>query len=56
MYKATWLVDVGESDRDIAHFLSIAKATAISLAVHVSEETIQILGDYGYLKDYAPEP
>jgi alkylation response protein AidB-like acyl-CoA dehydrogenase len=53
--KAAWLVDAGKSDRDIAHFLSIAKATASEMAVHVSEETIQILGGFGYLKDYAPE-
>ena len=54
-YQAAWFVDQGKSDRDIAHFLSIAKATASEMAVHVSEETIQILGGYGYLKDYAPE-
>ena len=55
MYQAAWLVDQGRSDRDIAHFLSIAKATASEMAVSVSEEAIQILGGYGYLKDYAPE-
>ena len=54
-YQAAWLVDQGKSDRDIAHFLSIAKATASEMAVSVSEEAIQILGGYGYLKDYAPE-
>ena len=54
-YQAAWLVDQGKSDRDIAHFLSIAKATASEMAVRVSEEAIQILGGYGYLKDYAPE-
>jgi alkylation response protein AidB-like acyl-CoA dehydrogenase len=55
MYQAAWLVDQDKSDRDIAHFLSIAKATASEMAVSVSEETLQILGGYGYLKDYAPE-
>lgn len=55
MYQAAWLVDQGKHDRDIAHFLSIAKATASEMAVSVSEEAIQILGGYGYLKDYAPE-
>jgi alkylation response protein AidB-like acyl-CoA dehydrogenase len=55
MYQAAWLVDQGKSDRDIAHFLSIAKAMASETAVSVSEEAIQILGGYGYLKDYAPE-
>ena len=55
MFQAAWLVDQGKSDRDIAHFLSVAKATASEMAVHVSEQAIQILGGYGYLKDYAPE-
>lgn len=54
-YHAAWLVDQGKSDRDIAHVLSIAKATASEMAIRVSEETMQILGGYGYLKDYAPE-
>ena len=54
-YKAAWLVDQGQSDREIAHFLSIAKATASELAVRASEESIQILGGYGYIKDYAAE-
>jgi alkylation response protein AidB-like acyl-CoA dehydrogenase len=54
-YRAAWLVDRGGSDRDIAHFLSIAKATASEVAVRASEEALQILGGYGYLKDYATE-
>jgi len=54
-YRAAWLVDQGGSDRDIAHFLSIAKATASEVAVRASEEALQILGGYGYLKDYATE-
>ncbi len=54
-YRAAWLVDQGGSDRDIAHHLSIAKATASEVAVRASEQALQILGGYGYLKDYATE-
>jgi len=54
-YRAAWLVDGGGSDRDIAHVLSIAKATASEVAVRASSEALQILGGYGYLKDYATE-
>jgi len=54
-YRAAWLVDQGGSDRDVAHFLSIAKTTASEVAVRASQEALQILGGYGYLKDYATE-
>ena len=54
-YRAAWLVDQGGSDREIAHHLSIAKATASEVAVRAAEEALQILGGYGYLKDYATE-
>ncbi len=54
-HRAAWLVDQGGSDREIAHFLSLAKAQASETAVRVSEEALQILGGYGYLKDYATE-
>lgn len=54
-YRAAWLVDQGSSGRDVAHHLSIAKATASETAVRVAEEAVQILGGYGYLKDYASE-
>ncbi len=54
-YRAAWLVDQGGSDRDIAHHLSIAKATASEVAVRASDQALQILGGYGYLKDYATE-
>jgi alkylation response protein AidB-like acyl-CoA dehydrogenase len=54
-HRAAWLVDQGGSDREIAHFLSMAKATASETAVRASEDALQILGGYGYLKDYATE-
>jgi alkylation response protein AidB-like acyl-CoA dehydrogenase len=54
-YQAAWLVDQGKSGRDGAHLFSMAKATASEAAIQIAGETIQILGGYGYLKDYAPE-
>ena len=54
-YRAAWLVDQGRDGRDIAHHLSIAKATASEVAVRAAEEALQTLGGYGYLKDYATE-
>jgi len=54
-YRAAWLVDQGGSDREIAHYLSIAKAMASEVAVRAAEEALQILGGYGYLKDYVTE-
>ena len=54
-YKAAWTVDQGGSDREIAHELSIAKATASEVAIRASDRALQVLGGYGYLKDYATE-
>ena len=54
-YRAAWLVDRGGDGRDVAHHLSIAKAVASETAVRAAEEALQILGGYGYLKDYITE-
>ena len=54
-YRAAWLVDRGQDDRGAAHFLSMAKAKASEVAVRAADRAVQILGGYGYLKDYAPE-
>jgi len=54
-YRAAWLVDQGGSDREIAHYLSMAKTVASEVAVRAAEEALQILGGYGYLKDYVTE-
>lgn len=54
-YRAAWLVDQGKYDRDVAHFLSMAKAVASETAVRTSEQALQILGGFGYLKYYATE-
>lgn len=54
-YRAAALVDGGKYDLDTAHFLSMAKAVASEVAVRASEQALQILGGYGYLKPYATE-
>ncbi|MDP9373445.1 MAG: acyl-CoA dehydrogenase family protein [Chloroflexota bacterium] len=54
-YRAACLVDEGASGREVAHFLSMAKAKASEVAVRASERAVQILGGFGYLKDYAAE-
>ncbi|HET8522633.1 MAG TPA: acyl-CoA dehydrogenase family protein [Thermomicrobiales bacterium] len=54
-YRAAWLVDQGEDDREVAHYLSMAKAKASEVAVRAAEQGLQTLGGYGYLKDYPTE-
>ncbi|HEV2529383.1 MAG TPA: acyl-CoA dehydrogenase family protein [Thermomicrobiales bacterium] len=54
-YRAAWLVDEGGSDRDIAHYLSMAKAMASEVAVRAADRALQTLGGIGYLKDYPTE-
>lgn len=54
-YRAAWLVDQGQDDRRTAHFLSMAKAKASEVAVRAADRAVQVLGGYGYLKDYTAE-
>jgi alkylation response protein AidB-like acyl-CoA dehydrogenase len=54
-WRAAWLVDQGGSDRDIAHYLSMAKAMASEVAVRAADRALQTLGGIGYLKDYPTE-
>jgi acyl-CoA dehydrogenase len=54
-HRAAWLVDQGHEGRETAHFLSIAKAKASEVAVRAADRCVQILGGFGYLKDYAAE-
>ncbi len=54
-YRAAWLVDNDQDDRAVAHFLSMAKAKASEVAVRAADRAVQILGGYGYLKEYAAE-
>jgi alkylation response protein AidB-like acyl-CoA dehydrogenase len=54
-HRAAWLVDEGGSDRDIAHYLSMAKAMASEVAIRAADRALQTLGGIGYLKDYPTE-
>lgn len=54
-HRAAWLVDRGGSDRDIAHYLSMAKAKASEVAILAADRALQTLGGIGYLKDYPTE-
>ncbi|MGH2561892.1 MAG: acyl-CoA dehydrogenase family protein [Thermomicrobiales bacterium] len=54
-YRAAWLVDQGHNDRDVAHYLSMAKAKASEVAVRAADQALQTLGGFGYLKDYPVE-
>ncbi len=54
-YRAAWMVDEGGSDRDIAHYLSMAKAMASEVAIRAADRALQTLGGIGYLKDYPTE-
>lgn len=51
-YKAAWMADNGQ---DISTSSAQAKLYASEVAVHVSEEAIQIHGGYGYIKEYPVE-
>ena len=54
-WRAAWLVDQEGSDRDIAHYLSMAKAMASEVAVRAADRALQTMGGIGYLKDYPTE-
>ena len=51
-WRAAWMKDRGENTTKAS---SMAKLYASEVAVKVAEEAIQILGGYGYTKDYPVE-
>jgi len=52
VYKAAWLKDVGQ---DYALASSMSKLYAADTAMFVTTEAVQILGGYGYVKEYHVE-
>ena len=52
VYKAAWNFDQGHIDPKLT---SIAKLYAARAAVEITEETIQLLGGYGYMLEYEVE-
>jgi len=55
VYKAAWVVDQGELDLKAAGLISMAKCFSTDVAMKVSIDAAQILGAYGYVKDYPLE-
>ncbi|MHB1128096.1 MAG: acyl-CoA dehydrogenase family protein [Bacillota bacterium] len=55
VYRAASLVDEGKIDKETAHLLSVAKATASETAVSVSNDALQMLGGHGYMMDHPLE-
>jgi alkylation response protein AidB-like acyl-CoA dehydrogenase len=51
-YKAAWNFDKGRIDPKLT---SMAKVFAARTAVEVADEAIQLLGGYGYMKEYEVE-
>ena len=51
-YKAAWNFDQGRIDPKLT---SMAKMVAARAAVEVADEAIQLLGGYGYMKEYEVE-
>jgi alkylation response protein AidB-like acyl-CoA dehydrogenase len=51
-YRAAWLKDQGE---DIVRAAAMAKLKASAVAVKAADEAVQILGGYGYIKDFPVE-
>jgi alkylation response protein AidB-like acyl-CoA dehydrogenase len=51
-WRAAWLINKGQSNNVEA---SIAKAFAADMAQKVTNDAVQILGGYGYMRDYPVE-
>ncbi len=51
-YRAAKLVDAGQTGKEAAPFLSMAKLKATELAVKASNDLLQMMGAVGYMEDY----
>ncbi len=54
-YRAAWMADRGQFNKEWVPFLSMAKYYATELGVKVSGEALQLLGAAGYMKDHPLE-
>jgi len=52
LYKAAWLLDQGQS---FEKYASMGKLYASEAAMWVTTKAVQVLGGYGYMKDYPVE-
>ena len=56
IYKASWMIDTGvEPFSKIEPMVSMAKCFTTDVAMKVTTDAVQILGGYGYTKDYPVE-
>ncbi len=55
VYGAAMMVDRGSSPRSITLAAAMAKRFATDMAMRVTTDAVQILGGYGYIKDYPVE-
>lgn len=55
VYKAAWLVDQGKTDLKTAGIIAMAKCFSTDVAMKVAIDAAQLLGAYGYVKDYPLE-
>ncbi|MFZ5824157.1 MAG: acyl-CoA dehydrogenase family protein [Bacillota bacterium] len=51
-YRAARLVDSGQTGKEAAPFLSMAKLKATELAVKASNDLLQMMGAVGYMEEY----
>jgi alkylation response protein AidB-like acyl-CoA dehydrogenase len=52
-YKAAVMVE--EKHQEVSYFASVAKAFASDTAMNVTTDAVQLLGGYGYIKDFPVE-
>jgi alkylation response protein AidB-like acyl-CoA dehydrogenase len=55
VYRATALIDEGDSSGELAKIGAMAKCFASDTAMEVTTNGIQLLGGYGYVKDFPME-
>ncbi|HEX9994796.1 MAG TPA: acyl-CoA dehydrogenase family protein [Acidimicrobiales bacterium] len=55
VYKACALVDAGDPDGDLGYTGAAAKCFASDVAMQVTTDAVQLLGGYGYTRDFPVE-
>lgn len=55
VYYGAWLADQGKFTREHAGFLSMSKCYPTEIAEYVASNSLQILGAYGYMKEFPLE-
>ena len=55
VYRACSIIDAGDPDGDLSYFGAAAKSFASDTAMSVAVDAVQLLGGYGYTKDFPVE-